>query len=159
MDTQQHPWKGIYEFKGRYRFLSNFAPSPFEWNGVLANTVEHHFNAAKTLNPFERAQVYAQTSAADAKKVGRQVTLRPEWDDRIRFEVMTELLRLKFSDPVLRDQLLNTWPLYLVEGNRWHDQTWGNCLCDRHAEEHGANHLGKTLMYIRNEMMDPFAGL
>ena len=40
----------IGEFDGKFRFLSNFYPSPIFYDGILYPTVEHAFQAAKTVN-------------------------------------------------------------------------------------------------------------
>ena len=57
---------------------------------------------------------------------------------------MTDLCRIKFSDPHLRSLLLATGDAELIEGNWWHDQFWGVC------NGVGQNQLGKILMAIRN---------
>ncbi len=43
----------IREFKGEFRFLSNFFPSRIYHDGIEYPTVEHAFQAAKTLD-FEQ---------------------------------------------------------------------------------------------------------
>ncbi len=37
----------------------------------------------------------------------------------------------------------------IVEYNHWHDNFWGDCLCDRCKHIDGENMLGKMLMAIR----------
>ena len=56
---------------------------------------------------------------------------------------MLELLHLKFRHPVLKDQLLATGDVELIEGNDWGDEFWGVC-CGK-----GSNNLGKLLMLVR----------
>ena len=44
---------------------------------------------------------------------------------------MADILTAKFTyNPELADKLVATTGRLLVEGNTWHDQTWGNCTCD-----------------------------
>lgn len=44
----------ISEFKGESRFLSNFFAVPIMYEGVEYPSVEHAFQAAKSLDPEER---------------------------------------------------------------------------------------------------------
>jgi predicted NAD-dependent protein-ADP-ribosyltransferase YbiA (DUF1768 family) len=61
-------------------------------------------------------------------------------------------LRLKFQDPKLRAMLLATGNEELIEGNTWHDNTWGDCSCDACKDIEGKNMLGKLLMKVRDEL-------
>lgn len=139
----------ITHFHGDYFFLSNFYPSPVEFQGELYPTVEHAFQAAKTLDPEERRAVQYATTAAAAKQIGRQVNLRADWE-LVKLDVMRELVRQKFSDPELRSKLLATGDAGLIEGNTWNDKTWG-CVMFR-GEWIGKNWLGKVLMEVRQEL-------
>lgn len=75
------------------------------------------------------------------------------WDDHEHVTtaelVMKRCLDLKFETPVLRDRLLATGRAYLLEGNTWHDQTWGSCRCPDHGMKPGRNLLGRLLMDVR----------
>jgi ribA/ribD-fused uncharacterized protein len=88
----------------------------------------------------------------EAKRRGRQVQLRSEWDERARYEVMAQVLEAKFSArPERVEALLSTGDALLVEGNRWHDQHWGSCFCGRlSCAPPGQNRLGKMLMTLRD---------
>jgi predicted NAD-dependent protein-ADP-ribosyltransferase YbiA (DUF1768 family) len=59
---------------------------------------------------------------------------------------METLLRLKFSNPVYKVQLLHTKDAHLEEGNDHGDMFWGT------VEGQGQNNLGKLLMKIRNDL-------
>lgn len=144
--------EAIDTFNGANAYLSNFHQHPFTWSGVEAPTAEHHFNAAKTLDPNQQAEVYAQPTPSKAKQVGRRITLRPEWDERVRFEVMASVVEAKFAVPELRERLLATGDALLVEGSRHHDQHWGCCSCAAHKPWPGQNHLGQTLMRLRSRL-------
>jgi ribA/ribD-fused uncharacterized protein len=123
----------IREFSGTYRFLSNFY---VERQGL---TVEHWFQASKTLDPLERKTVL------EAKRLGGMVTLRPDWDD-VRIQVMSFFVAKKFrGDPELTARLRATGEALLVEGNTWGDTFWGVDL----ETGKGENHLGVILMAIR----------
>lgn len=142
----------IDRFDGtEYGFLSNFYPSPIvmpSWHpcaGVVAPTVEHAFQAAKTENAWEALAIMQAHSPGAAKRMGRRVSIRPGWDDG-RVVVMLALLRLKFADDALRDALLGTGYSLLVEGNTWRDTFWGV------YQNHGDNVLGRLLMLVRTEL-------
>jgi len=135
----------IDKFEGRYRFLSNFYPSSVKLDGEVYPTVEHAYQAAKTLKRGERKRIREAETAGNAKKLGRKLKLRPWWDS-MRLEVMESLLRQKFRKGQLRQALLDTGNEELVEGNWWGDTYWGVC------NGRGENHLGKLLMKIRKEL-------
>src|SRR5881394_2530499 len=120
-------------FRDALAYCSNFHPSPIIMGGVRFATVEHAFQAAKTLDPSERAHIAAAPTPGRAKHLGRRVTLRPGWDD-MRVSIMLTLLRSKFDDPALRVQLLATGDIQLVEHNTWGDRFWG--VCDGSGENH-----------------------
>lgn len=135
----------IDNFVGEHRFLSNFSPSPLEVDGQSYATVEHAFQALKTENPTEQEIVRNARTPGQAKKLGRRVTLRADWNTA-RVGVMKMLLEKKFSDKVLRSELLATGDAELVEGNYWNDRFWGVCRGS------GENWLGKLLMEIRSSI-------
>ena len=67
---------------------------------------------------------------------------------------MYQGLKLKFSDPILKEKLLATGNEKLEEGNWWHDNFWGNCYCPKCKNIEGVNKLGKLLMLLRKELKD-----
>ncbi len=140
----------IEEFAGENRFLSNFYKSPIEFEGDTYPTVEHAFQAAKTSIAEERATIRANANPVIAKRKGRRVTLREDWEAAKR-DIMRELLRVKFADAALRELLLQTGDEELVEGNRWHDRYWGRCRCAKCGGQ-GQNVLGELLMQVREEL-------
>ena len=141
----------IKEFTGKYEFLSNFWHSPFTYEGITYPTNEHFFQAMKTLNPNERMWIASAATPGDSKRRGRTCKLRYDWET-VKDEVMLTGLRLKFSNPTLRTQLIMTGDEELVEGNWWHDNVWGNCSCDACRPIVGQNRLGKLLMQVREEI-------
>ena len=140
----------IKEFKGKYRFLSNFSPSIIEAGGITYFTMEHYYQAMKTPITSERLKIARVSTATETKRLGRQVILRPDWED-IKIPIMKWGLIEKFKHPELAKLLLATGNAYLTEGNYWHDNIWGDCYCGRPAcIEPGQNLLGKTLMEVRD---------
>src|SRR5579863_8253705 len=136
------------EFKGKYNFLSNFALCPVTYEGMLFPTVEHAYQAAKTRNWDERERVRKARSAGDAKRLGKRVTLRADWDQQ-KLHVMDVLLHQKFAVEPFRSALLETGNDEIVHDNWWHDTYWGMCVGV------GENHLGKLIMAIRHKLTAP----
>lgn len=142
----------ITQFDGAHRFLSNFAavPGGVDALGMRAETTEHVYQAAKTLDPIERAEILAAPTPGIAKRMGLRVSLRPDWD-HVRLGVMSALLEMKFDEPSLGALLLATGDAGLVEGNHWHDVFYGRCSCPRHQGE-GQNWLGRLLEVRRSQL-------
>ena len=138
----------ITAFRGDHAWLSNFFRVDVALDGVTYRSVEHAFQAAKSLDPAERARVGAASSPAIARRVGKKVTLRPGWD-ALRLEVMLGLLRQKFGPGTsLAERLIATGDAHLEEGNRWGDRFWGT------VDGAGENHLGRLLMQVRAELRE-----
>lgn len=135
----------IDKFDGDYAFLSNFYFSPIKEGVITYPTVEHYFQAQKTTNPETRFFISKAANPSEAKRRGRRVELRSDWED-IKFSLMERGLRAKFMIPELREKLLATGEEELVEGNWWGDTCWGVC------NGVGENNLGKLLMKIREEL-------
>jgi len=141
--------KKIEEFQGDYRFLSNFYPSPFEYEGKQWPTVEHAFQALKSLSVDEQETIRNLSSPSEAKKAGKQVNLRTDWED-VKIPLMRSLVYQKFlQNENLKNKLLETEDAILEEGNNWNDVTYGICPP---GSGNGQNKLGKILMEIRSKI-------
>ncbi len=139
--------QGIYGFFGPYRFLSNFAFVNVELDGEVYSSTEHAYQAAKSLDPEARAQIQRMTSPSDAKKLGKLIRIRPDWDD-VKWSVMYDLSCQKYAQAPFTQQLLDTHPLHLEETNTWGDRYWGVCRGS------GQNQLGRILMSIRSTLIE-----
>ena len=136
----------IDSFQGPYRFLSNFWPAEIVFEDVTYPSVEHAYQAAKTLDIGERKRIANLPTASEAKKEGRKLTKRADWE-QVKFHVMEECVRYKFTHHAeLKAQLLATGQAELIEGNDWGDKIWGV------YQGEGENRLGKILMKIREEL-------
>ncbi len=140
----------IDSFTDRYWYLSNFYIAPIEFEGVTYPSNEHAFQAAKTMDRVLRAKICAAVSADAAKRMGRELALRSDWGE-VRYDIMMQIVRSKFADESLKEQLLSTGRAELIEGNTWDDQTWG-CTLNSNRKWVGKNWLGKILMEIRAEL-------
>lgn len=162
-------------FRGEYAFLSNFSncnnlvvPNlrrfPGWMRGKLATNVENAFQAAKFAEPptpnimkefgfvddlgvVQPPEAMLSTRPAVSKRMGRVAALPDDWDTR-SIEIMEALLLAKFDDPNLREQLLRTGDVYIIEWNLWFDSRWG--VPSR--TKTGANILGQLLMAVRERL-------
>lgn len=135
----------INEFRGDYYFLSNFYNAPVAYEGTTYKNSEAAFQAAKCADVKERGS-FAQLSASDAKRAGRRVKLRQDWET-VKYSVMYEIVLKKFEqNDYLRQRLLDTGYAFLEEGNTWGDTTWGT------VNGVGNNVLGVILMRVREEL-------
>ena len=137
----------IEGFHGDYEFLSNFVPAKVVLSGVQYPTVEHAYQAAKSLDVNERIIIEKARGPGQAKKLGQLVDCRPDWED-VKEPIMKELLMQKFSQPKFADLLLATGDAYLEETNWWKDRYWGVC------NGTGRNRLGHLLMEIRSDLRE-----
>jgi ribA/ribD-fused uncharacterized protein len=142
----------IDSFTGKYEFLSNFYPSPILLGSVTIPDVEHGYQMFKTDVPGEMLIVLSASTPGGAKRAGRKVTMRPTWEEE-KDGIMGLMVALKFRQhPELEKLLIETGDAELVEGNNWHDNYWGICLCEKCmlTSTGGQNKLGKILMRVRN---------
>lgn len=148
MQSHENP-NVIARFNLDNKFLSNFQASTFFYDGNKYTSVEHAYQALKS-NDLEQQRLIREAIApSQAKKMGKSVTLREDWEE-VKVPIMKTLLDLKFQNPFLRHRLLATGNAILIEGNTWHDTFWGVCNCTKHNGE-GQNFLGKLLMTVRDE--------
>ena len=135
-------------FKGKdFSFLSNMYSYKveFEYNGLTFNSVESAYQAQKDPSKADR---FSRCKRPDmAKRMGSNLkNIRSDWEE-VKEEIMRELVFIKFSqNERLKERLLNTGDVQLVEGNTWGDTYWGVC------NGVGLNKLGEILMEVREEL-------
>lgn len=136
-------------FRRNYQFLSNMYPATITIPIQIDKTVIHaEFpsveNAFQALKDIRRYKEFQTITPQYAKKKGRSVTLRPDWET-VKLPYMRRLVELKFyQHPELMTQLLSIEEP-IQEDNSWNDTYWGVC------KNVGENHLGKILMDIREK--------
>lgn len=136
----------ILGFNREYRFLSNFYPATVELDGLEYASTEYAYQAAKTTDPAERRRIRESQKPGDAKRLGKQVKMRTDWE-QIKIGVMKNLVLQKFTKhKELKEKLLATGDAHIEETNTWGDTFWGVC------KGKGHNHLGKILMEVREEI-------
>lgn len=138
----------ITTFRGTYFFLSNFYPAEVYFQGLYYPSSEHAYQAAKTVLVEERRVIQSAKTGAEAKKLGKQVTVQPGWD-ALKLPVMERLVRDKFfRHPELGRALLSTGDASIIEENYWGDTFWGIC------KGKGRNELGRILMDVRTLLQE-----
>jgi len=132
-DRRQYPW------------LSNFYEAWFMAFGMRWTTVEHCYQAMKTLRPDERQMIQRCETPAEAKRKGAFVLLRPDWET-MKDAVMLTALGSKFGvHKDLAEKLIATGDAALIEDNP-HDSYWGI------GDGSGQNKLGRFLMEVREDL-------
>lgn len=152
-------------FNGESYFLSNFypctitLPSEAGFSKGTAVTLpemtfastENAYMAWKTLD-LEVRQAIQKMTPSECKKfsLAGQIPLRPDYSNKWRLRAMKEVTRQKFSDanPRLKQRLIDTGAIALVEGTTWNDKFFGFCV----KTGKGKNYLGRILMKRRAEL-------
>lgn len=142
----------IDSFRGKFRFLSNFYLADVSYEGVVYPSSENAYQASKSISHIERLKISKLKKPGEAKRAGKVVRMRDDWEI-VKYNVMLEILRKKFSRPDLANSLMSTKPHELIEGNMWHDNIWGDCYCLKCRYIIGQNLLGKALMQVRDELL------
>lgn len=181
--------RDVLEFRGADRIGSNMHPSPVLWGDELTparlwKCNEIPYVLAKTVDPAARARLLKAYEEIEGlrphdpkdptsyppqpgsspyvlKKLGRDVPLRPDWEE-IKVPLMQSLVDDKFRrNPECTKWLLGTGRGLIQEGNKWGDTFWGVSLIDNprrgiRAGE-GRNELGKCLMRAREAIREELA--
>lgn len=178
----------IDHFRNEYAFLSNFYRRKILYRGHWFPSSEHAYHAEKSLDERYRTQLMVQKEIDKwNKKMENKeyVCLMPElnpkeskdygsWNRLIQkglhrldwfdmsLETMYNININKFTqNPDLAKKLISTEGKVLIEGNYWGDDFWGMIKSkpkDPNSEWKGKNHLGKTLMRVR-EAVSGFDGM
>jgi len=143
----------IDQFRGKYVFLSNFYSTKFEYKNITFCNSEQAFQWEKAEDEKSKNMILNTNSPKIAKAIGKKCICDIQKWNKIKFDVMEQILIIKFSDPELRKKLQETKKYVLIEGNYWHDNIWGICMCDK-CKNIGDNNLGKILMKIRDNYIE-----
>lgn len=143
--VSQENTKIINGFKKDYFFLSNFYESIIYVDGKKYKSVEHAYQASKTLDENIKNLIMSAKSPNLAKRLGNSIEKRKDWD-QIKLDLMKLLVKKKFENPFLRPLLVATNDKILINENSWHDKFWGI------YQNEGENWLGVILMEIREQI-------
>lgn len=152
-DQQFNASKSIGPFKDEHRWLSNFAVSPIIISGIKYRTVEHFYQASKTIKLDESRSIITLPTPGEAKRAGRELTIREDWD-LIKVSVMTIGTYSKYTqNEDFKLKLIETGNAKIIEFNTWHDNFWGQCTCQKCEKTAGENNLGKIIMQVRKDLV------
>jgi ribA/ribD-fused uncharacterized protein len=154
----------ILGFRGKFAPFSNFhvCRKAFTVNGLTSHISELIYVAEKTLDENVRMAILAM-SPGQAKKFfsskgSNTHLIRGNWDE-IKYDIMEQIVWEKFRvNTELAELLKSTGSAIIVEGNQWHDNDWGCCICPNCVERRNekgilaSNALGNILMRIREKL-------
>jgi ribA/ribD-fused uncharacterized protein len=149
--------------RAAFGFLSHFHPSPFIIDGIAWPTVEHYYQAQKSLDPRYAAAIRACKTPALAKRLAsvpsagedahrswfnaRSRAFRPDWHE-VKADVMRRADAAKYAqNPDLALRLAATGSAEIVEDSK-HDAYWG-----LGRDGSGANWAGRIIMEVRAALL------
>lgn len=137
-----------------YGCFSNFTPCHIEFEGVSYQNSEAAWQSLKSLD-MDTRKSFSELSAGQAKKKGRRVALRSDWES-VKYQLMVDVCYAKFTqNEEFKQVLLSTGDDTIVEDTTgWHDNIWGNCNCPKCQNKVGRNLLGKALMEVRARIVE-----
>lgn len=129
----------------QWAWLSNFAPTPIvDKKNAIWPTAEHAYQGQKTHDTKWKRTIRGATTPATAKRWGKQVPVRSDWD-KVKVKIMRNILAAKFGQSdELHTKLIQTDGRELIHLSPW-DGFWGTG-----PSKNGKNMLGKLLMELRS---------
>ena len=130
----------------KHGWLSNFSEHPVMIDEIEYPTVEHYYQCEKCTDNGDYKWVFMSASPGQAKRRGKSVSIRPDWDS-VKTDIMKKALEAKITQhPHLRRLLLETGTEDLVEDSPY-DWYWG---CGKNGT--GQNVMGHLWMTIRESL-------
>jgi len=134
----------ITSFTNNYDFLSNSFNNPITYKGLTYTCAGSAYWSQRVKD--EKAKIkYTRLNHNKARAKALQAIPIDNWEQN-RMNIMKDILKVKFSDPVLKKALLDTKDAKLLNNTSYNDQYWGIYY------EKGQNRLGKLLEEIRSEL-------
>lgn len=136
-------------FRDNYDYLSNMYECPV---AVMIDNVVYTFKCSESAYQAckcpERVQEFIDLNGYEAKRLGRKVQIRPDWEE-LKFGFMYAIVKAKFDQNPFLQLRLKALQGEITEDNTWNDTYWGRC------NGIGENNLGKILMDLR-DYYNPF---
>ncbi len=145
LDPHDYPPE-IERFTDEYAFLSNGYLADITYQGLCYRCAEAAFRAAGCEKEADKKR-FLLCDAPKAKMLSSKILKKEDWEE-CKLSVMEDVLKVKFSDPILADKLLQTSGFALINGTGGKDTYWG---VDRYTDK-GENMLGKLLMQLRDHL-------
>lgn len=139
----------INSFSGEYSWLSNMEllEKPIIHEDISYYSVENFYQAMKTTDEITRVSI-ANVPPRKSKNFSRKIVLRPDWE-QVKVIIMAYGINEKFNADKLKNKLMNTGDVEIIEGNYWQNKFWG---VDSMTGE-GHNVLGKLIMHKRKLLL------
>jgi len=132
------------------QWLGNFFELPIHYNGRTFRNSEAAFQAQKFIHNPALMQQFETLTGDEAFRLARthKTSIRSDWM-QVNVREMTQILRTKASNPLIKEKLLATGPAYLIEHNpvKGRDTFWSD-----DNDGTGQNMLGRLWMKIRGEI-------
>lgn len=143
-------------FRDSLFFCSNMAPCTIIYKNITFPSSENLYQSFKT-SDINHAILFSKMTPVESKKAGKKIEEHFELPCGFkanRLKIMQKVLKLKFEqNKDLRDLLIISNDIELVERNNWNDTFWG------FSKGNGENHLGRLLMeerqYYLNLLKEP----
>lgn len=144
------------KFRDKFFFLSNMYPHQI---CDFKDGVEYQFQSSEVhyqCFTMIDSPVLFETCRTLSPKASKQFAKKHKADMTLeqKADVMRRSLSLKFRNPKLAMMLIQTHDSDLVEENNWHDNTWGNCVCEKCKDIAGKNTLGNLLKELKYKIID-----
>lgn len=137
----------IVDFSSKYEFLSPYHECDIFYKGFHFNSILSAFASARFSDPY-MINMCANSQVATLKYIVKDVTRGPlmvENFELASFDILCEIVRCKFKDPVLRNKLLATGDELIIYISK-SDFILGT------YKKRGRNLLGMAYMDIRREL-------
>lgn len=144
----------FYRSSGDYGFLSNLYKHPIKFEGREFPTSEHAYQFGKFKDPKVKEWAMLAPKPHLLAILAHGLfwwDITENWKE-IKVERMLKVLRVKFSNPDLKQKLQDTKDAILIEDSKI-DTFWGIGKKGK-----GKNMLGELLMQVRNEIKNPLKG-
>ena len=141
---------GVYAWAPEFSNVHSTFPyeeKPIVIDGEEWPHSEGYFQAMKAFRTEDWKVISEEIKTSDPMmswSIGQACNLRPDWE-RVKDDVMMTALREKFKDPYLKDLLLSTGDLPLVQLK--YCAYWGSGI-----QGEGKNKLGVLLQNLRKEI-------
>lgn len=141
---------GVYAWAPEFSNVHSTFPyeeKPIVVDGEEWPHAEGYFQAMKAFRTKDWEVISEEIKSADPMmswSIGQACNLRPDWE-RVKDGIMMVALREKFKDPFLKDLLLSTGDLPLVQLK--YCPYWGSGI-----QGEGKNKLGVLLQNLRKEI-------
>lgn len=155
-----YPDNVIVNFTGDHAFMSNsLVLSPnrrVAYEGILYPSVDHAYQAAKTLDTHQREFIASVSAPNVARILANHLVRRPDWLD-VRLGIMRELIYVKFAANAneFMPKLLATGHQFIAYNDPKKDPFWGAVYNESTGEWSGHNYIGKAIIALRTHIQNP----